>query len=162
MSEGGWTLPRMTTAEASIDLVLTSFFRAERKGAVGLRRGRIELVEAQLRAFLEREGPHHVCSEHRLVLFLEREFGTLNPVARFLRADALLLLLRPFVERAWLPGEAEQRCEQLRLVDALARYLDEHRLFDRHEIVDRRSLGVHLSELRRSLRAARAALASPS
>src|SRR3954447_15060666 len=124
----------MTEPEPTIDLVLRRFFAAQRRGVAGRRRDRVDLVEVQLRAFLEEIGPSRVCDECRLILELEREFGTVDAVARYLQADALLVLLRPFVERPALPFDTEQRRVELRVIAALARYLDEHRLFDPHEL----------------------------
>ena len=126
--------PRMMDLLPPIDLVLRDYFDYSKAGLSGLRRRRVDAVEHQLRAFLESEGPSRVCAECQAVLQLERQFGADSAFARFMFPEALVELLGPFLERARPTGDTEQRRVEVRLVEGLAKYLDDYRLFDRREL----------------------------
>jgi len=126
--------PRMMDLLPPIDLVLNDYFESRRAGLSGLRRRRVDTTELQLRAFLESEGPSQVCTECQAVLQLERQFGAENAFARFMFPEALVELLCPFLERPRPTGDIEQRRVEVRLIEGLARYLDDYRLFDRREL----------------------------
>jgi hypothetical protein len=142
----------MIGTEPTIDHVLTAFFNDRKDGVTGLRRRRIDGVERRLRECLEREGHHVLCDDCRVLLELERQFGSAGAFARTMYADALLLLLRRFIDPPWLPPDPQDRRVQLRLADALAAYLDAHRLFDR------RAYAIPFLELQCSILQAREAL----
>lgn len=125
----------MTPLIPPIDIVLHDFFATARDGTIGRRRDRIDRFEEELRAFLEREGPCHVCHDCQAVIALERQFGSRAPFARIMLSDLLVVLLRLFLERAAAAPDLEQRRVEARLVDGLARYLNSYRLFDPREFL---------------------------
>jgi hypothetical protein len=129
----------MTPSPPSIDQILTTFFRAQCNGAVGVRLGRITGIERRLREFLEANGHLHLCAHHQAVLRRELQLGRPSPVARNLRAEGLLDFIWPFVD-LWRPHELEDRRLQLLLVADLVGSILDRRLLDGSDIPFAREL----------------------
>jgi hypothetical protein len=124
----------MSRSRPTIDQIVAAFFASRLEDSTGLRRRRIEAVDARLRAFLEADGARILTTGDRALLDLERQFGGGNAFARTMHADDLLFALQLFLREPWLPDDVQDRRVQLRTVDALVYYLLARRLVDRHEL----------------------------
>jgi hypothetical protein len=125
----------MNTLRPRIDDILSEFFTRQLEGKSGLRRKRIERVNARLRECLESEGHRVLVTSDLVLVAAEREFHPDDAFVRTMHADDLVYVLNIFVRDPWLSDDPTDRRVQLHLTDALAGAVLGYRLIDRSDMM---------------------------
>lgn len=106
------------------DPFLTEFFADRRRGASGVRRDRIDRMEADLRLSIELTEHDALGPDEQVLLAAERQFEPLAAVARVLPLPALPgVLHRYLVDPVYRPRAADEARDRLDTAAALVRRL---------------------------------------
>jgi hypothetical protein len=106
------------------DPFLVDFFADRRRGAFGVRRDRIERVEADLRLAIELAGDDVLDAEQQALVAAERQFEPIAAAARVLPVTALPALLdRYLTDPLYRPVAADEARDRLETCAALIRRL---------------------------------------
>ncbi len=144
----------MTLLRPTIDEILNPFFLLTLQGTTGIRRRRIEAVEARLRRCVETEGDRVLESEDLLVVASERAFAPEGAVARTMHADDLVFFLNLFVSPPWLVADALLLRVQLTIAERLTARLLHHRLVHYGDLsCPLLDIGAGIDNARRDLKA---------
>lgn len=114
----------LVRAQPTADLFLTEFFDDRRRGATGIRRHRIDRMEADLRLAVELCGPEVMGEDDLVLLAAERQFGPIAAVGRVLGTVQLPEVLdRYLADPLYRPFAADEVRDRLDTCAALIRRL---------------------------------------
>ena len=106
------------------DLFLADFFMDRRRGATGVRRDRIDRVEADLRLAIELLEPDELGADELVLLAAERQFAPVAAVARVLPLTGLLVVLHRYLtDPLYRPRAVDEARDRLDTCAALVRRL---------------------------------------
>lgn len=97
---------------------------------------RYERVQLHLRAYLEEGGTLRLSAEDRLLISLERQFGTDTPYVQIMGARELLHALPDFLAVPQLLPDFHDRLAQISVASRLAQWLCSRRLVQREDSWD--------------------------
>lgn len=140
----------MTTLQPPIDVLLHDHFRHLRGDASGVALTRIDIIEQELRDFIELEGHRGLTTGGLAILAAERQFDPRGAFARSMHAADLIFTLPAYIEASG--GDHLLRRARLRHIEALAARLI------RDGLIDPQDFACPLLDLRAALDRARGEL----
>jgi hypothetical protein len=150
-------LIRMDERPAKIDDVISTVFGVCTQRSTGVRRARIQQVEADLRAFLELTDGCALTAGERTLLAAEREFAPEGAVCRLFSANQLIEALPGFIAPPFLAPDLLLRHAQLTMFSALIEFLVPAQRYDHSSDRLRKDLGRALAQAKRDLQREREA-----
>lgn len=119
----------MTSLDPPIDVLLHDYFDYAREQATGIALTRIDLVERELREFIEREGHRVLTTGGLAILGAERQFDPQGAFARCMHAGDLVFVLSGYLAES--AGDHLLRRARATHVEALTARILRYRLVDR-------------------------------
>jgi hypothetical protein len=113
----------MKNSSPTIDDVIRPFFAARSEEVSGVKRRRIQRVEALLREYLESEVVQRLCENCQRLVAVERQFDPEGAVCRIIHADILIFALPRFLLPGWLQDDPLLQRAQLTELEALIGHL---------------------------------------
>ena len=121
----------MTSLDPPIDVLLQDYFHHAREQANGIALTRLDIVERELREYLEREGHRVLTTGGLAILDAERQFDPHGAFARCMHAGDLVFVLPGYL--AGSAGDHLLRRARAKHVEALTARILRYRLVDRSD-----------------------------